>query len=177
MNKHPIGFFVGWFVLVALGAMSVSAQDNRRVVKATLTGYQEVPAVSSTGRGGLWLRLHDSAIEFQLSYTGLEGDVQQAHIHLAQPGVNGGIMVFLCSNLGNGPVGTPECPQSGAVTGVRMGSDMTGGAAGQGVAAGEFEELLRAIRSGNTYMNVHTTKHPGGEIRGQLRTDSDSNPR
>jgi hypothetical protein len=45
-----------------------------------------------------------------------------------------------------------------------------------GIAAGEFDEVLRAIRSGNTYANVHTNKHPGGEIRGQIRTDNETNP-
>jgi hypothetical protein len=42
------------------------------------------------------------------------------------------------------------------------------GPAGQGVAAMEFDELLRAMRAGRTYVNVHSDKHPGGEIRGKL---------
>jgi hypothetical protein len=42
------------------------------------------------------------------------------------------------------------------------------GPAGQGIAAGEFEEILRAMRSGVTYVNDHTDKHPGGEIRGLI---------
>ena len=45
---------------------------------------------------------------------------------------------------------------------------MGAGAAGQGLAAGEFNELVRAIRAGATYVNVHTTGYPGGEIRAQL---------
>ena len=47
------------------------------------------------------------------------------------------------------------------------------GPGAQGIAAGEFAELLAAIRSGNAYANVHTTKYPGGEIRGQIRADDD----
>jgi hypothetical protein len=46
-----------------------------------------------------------------------------------------------------------------------------GGPAGQGIAAGELSELIAAIRAGRTYVNVHTNKHPGGEIRGQVRSD------
>jgi len=42
------------------------------------------------------------------------------------------------------------------------------GPAGQGIAAGEFAELLAAIRAGKTYANVHSAKFPGGEIRAQL---------
>lgn len=176
MKKRLFRLVLALPLLVAVGAASLSAQNHRRVIKTRLTGFQEVPAISSTGRGEFRARLDDDSIEFELSYSNLEGDVQQAHIHLAQGGVNGGITVFLCSNLGNGPAGTPACPQSGTVTGVRMAADMTGGAAAQGLAAGEFSELLRALRSGNTYANVHTTKHTGGEIRGQIRTDDEDNP-
>jgi hypothetical protein len=41
-------------------------------------------------------------------------------------------------------------------------------AAGQGIAAGDFAELVRAIRAGKAYVNVHSSVFPGGEIRGQL---------
>lgn len=79
-------------------------------------------------------------------------------------------MVFYCTNLGNGPVGTQLCPgtTSGSVSGRITAADVIGGAAAQGVAAGEFAEVLRAIREGAVYVNVHTTLFPGGEIRGQL---------
>jgi hypothetical protein len=157
------------------GTENLAAQDGRRGIRATLIGFQEVAAVSSTGRGEFRALVDDASIEFRLSYSGLEGSVTQAHIHFAQRGVNGGITIFLCSNLGNGPAGTPPCPQTGEVTGVRMAGDMTFGAEAQGLAAGEFAELLRAIRTGNTYANVHTEKHTGGEIRGQIRVQNFGN--
>jgi hypothetical protein len=47
------------------------------------------------------------------------------------------------------------------------------GPTGQGIAPGEFAELVRAIRAGATYANVHTDKHPTGEIRGHIQTDDD----
>ena len=47
------------------------------------------------------------------------------------------------------------------------------GPAGQGITAGEWGELVAAIRSGVTYANVHTTAHPGGEIRGQINDEHD----
>jgi hypothetical protein len=43
----------------------------------------------------------------------------------------------------------------------------------QGIAAGEFAEVVRAMRSGLTYANVHTAQSPGGEIRGQVSGDDD----
>ena len=167
MKNRAISRWLGVPLLLALAALSGSAQSNRRVVNADLTGYQEVPAVSSTGTGKFRARLDDASIQFELTYSDLEGTVQQAHIHIGQPGVTGGIMIYFCSNLANPPLGTPPCPQSGTVTGTRMAADVIG-PAGQGIAPGEFEEVLRAIRSGNTYANVHTAKHPGGEIRGPV---------
>ena len=167
MKNRAISRWLGVPLLLAIAALSSSAQNNRRVVSAKLTGFQEVPAISSTGTGTFRARLDDASIQFELTYSGLEGDVTQSHIHIGQKGVNGGIMIFFCSNLASPPLGTPPCPQSGTVTGTRMAGDVIG-PAGQGIAPGEFEEVLRAIRSGNTYANVHTAKHPGGEIRGKV---------
>jgi hypothetical protein len=47
------------------------------------------------------------------------------------------------------------------------------GPVGQGISAGEFDELVSAIRAGKTYANVHTVERPGGEIRAQLELDDD----
>jgi len=81
--------------------------------------------------------------------------------------VAGGISVFLCSNLGNGPAGTQACPQSGTVTGTLRPVDVIG-PDGQGIAPDEFAELVKALRAGVAYANVHSSVWPGGEIRGQL---------
>lgn len=179
MKIRPKIAGIGAVVLLVMATNMTWAQNKRRVVNAQLTGYQEVAAVSSTGKGAFRARLDEASIEFQLSYSGLEGSVRQAHIHLGQRGVTGGITIWLCQTAANpAPAGgavIPECPQEGTVTGTRMASDVIG-PAGQGIAAGEFAEVLRAIRSGNVYANVHTDKHPGGEIRGQVRTDDNQNP-
>ena len=77
--------------------------------------------------------------------------------------------MFLCSNLGNGPAGTQACPAAGGtITGTIRPADILGGAAAQGLAAGEFQELVKAIRGGATYVNVHSVDRPLGEIRAQL---------
>ena len=152
----------------ALACTSVHAEDKG--FRAVLLGTQEVPSVSTGAHGGFALRLSPdgAALHYQLAYDGLEGDVTQAHIHVGQKDVNGGISAFLCSNLGNGPVGTQPCPAPPArISGVITAADVVG-PANQGVAAGEFDELVRAIRSGVAYANVHSTKFPGGEVRSQI---------
>jgi len=157
---------------LAVGGTAAIAGGGPKQSKGALNGYQEVPAVSSTGTGSFRAAIapNGDAIAYKLSYSSLEGDVTQAHIHFGQRGVNGGIVTFLCSNLGNGPAGTQACPPAPAtVEGTIEADDIVGAAAAQGIAAGELGEVLRAIRAGMTYANVHTSKHAGGEIRSQLR--------
>lgn len=146
-------------------------------IKELLTGYEEVPSVSTAGRGQFDARIRgDDEIEWQLRYSDLEGAVQQAHIHLGNVGVNGGITVFLCTNLGNGPTGTPSCPAPPATLSGRIfAADVspnipaTSGARTQGLNTGEIDELIAAMRAGATYVNVHTTTWPGGEVRSQIQ--------
>jgi hypothetical protein len=159
-------------VLVSVGATATSAQgsggDHEGKARARLIGYREVPAISTEGGGTFRAKMvgHD-AFTFRLSYDDLSSHVQQAHIHFGQKSVNGGIAVFLCSNLGNGPAGTAACPDSGEVTGTITAAQVVG-PEGQGISAGEFDEVLDAIRAGVAYVNVHTDNFTGGEIRGQL---------
>lgn len=142
----------------------VGADSKGHRVKARLSGFNEVPAVSSTGRGEFKATIREDAVDWELSYEGLEGTPTTAsHIHFGQKDVNGGVSVFFCG----GPT-TPACTNgSGSFSGTFTAADVIG-PVGQGIAAGEFSELIAAIRAGKTYANVHTNKHPGGEIRGQV---------
>ena len=109
-------------------------------------------------------------------YEGLAG-VTQAHIHLGRPAITGGIVLFLCTNLTPKPAGVPvpqACPDAPAtISGTLTAADVVALAAGQGIAAGEFAEVVRAIRAGATYANVHTTLRQGGEIRGLITRHDD----
>ena len=156
-------------------AAAATAGDRSGDFKTNMTGYEEVPALSTPGNGHVDVKVakDGESLQFELRYRALETAVTQSHIHFGQKAVNGGIVIFFCSNLGNGPAGTPPCPvlpagETATVTGTRTAADMFGGAAGQGIAPGEFEELVRALRAGVAYANVHTDGHPGGEIRGQF---------
>jgi hypothetical protein len=161
------------------GAMAVAgtvaiADDGDRI-RERLSGYEEVPAVSTAASGQFraTLRASRGEIAYRLSYTGLEGDVLQGHIHVGQVHVNGGVSAFLCSNLDNAPAGTPACPPAPATV---EGTIRPAGVVGpndQGIAPGEFAELVRAMEAGVTYANVHSSKFPSGEIRGQLEVGDD----
>lgn len=85
--------------------------------------------------------------------------------------MNGAISVWLCSNMPSPPTppGTPPCPAPPATLSGMAEADDVVGPSGQGIEAGELDELVRAIEAGNAYANVHSTKFPGGEIRAQLR--------
>lgn len=175
MKSLRVGLLAGVAVLLAIaGSHDVAQADGkRRLLRADLDGFEEPPAVSSTASGEFRARIsHDeTSFEYELSFRDLEGTVTQAHIHLGQKSVNGGISIWLCGTATNpGPAGTPDCggPNSGMASRTVSAADVIG-PAGQGIAAGEFAEILTAMRAGATYANVHSTRNPGGEIRGQIR--------
>lgn len=168
---------VTFIAVVALVSVStlVFAQGFKRISEL-LTGYEETPsAVSTTGNGTFNAVISDDAsrIDWELSYNDLEGAVQQAHIHFGQKSVTGPISVFLCTNLGNGPAGTQPCPAPPAtISGTIVAADVTNLANERGISAGELDELVKAIRAGATYVNIHSTRWPGGEIRSQIDGNS-----
>lgn len=154
--------------VVALSGVPATALADK--FTAVIDGYQQVPTLSTSGHG-YFVGVVDTeagVLKYALSYADTEGEVLQAHIHLGRPAVGGGIMVFLCSNLANGPAGTPECPPGPArVTGM-VGTEGVVGPSGQGIEPGEFAEVVNALRHGAAYVNVHTTSYPPGEIRGDI---------
>jgi hypothetical protein len=168
-------------VVALVSASTVVWAQGFKKISELLTGYQEVPSVSTTATGDFNARISNdgSRIDWELSYADLEGAVQQAHIHFGQKGVNGGISVFLCTNLGNGPAGIQPCPAPPAtISGTILAADVspnipaTAAARTQGINTGEIGELINAIRAGATYVNVHSTLWPGGEIRSQINGNS-----
>jgi hypothetical protein len=166
---------VGVIAAVTVAA-TVAVAGGGDSIREELTGYEEtLVALSTTGNGSFKARIDEGQqrIDFRLRYDELEGDVTQAHIHLGARAQSGGISVWLCTNLNNGPVGTPTCPaEPGTVSGTITPVDVVGPAA-QGITAGQFDELVDAIRAGVTYVNVHSTLYGGGEIRAQLDEDDD----
>ena len=135
--------FAGAVALAGL-LLGGSAAAEVHTLRAVLTGNQEVPPSGSSGGGSCTLTLDDvtGSVSVSGTYTGLGSSATAAHIHGPAPvGVNAGILVVLT--------------QSGGTAGT-----LSGG----GVLA---PANIAAMLAGNTYVNVHTTGSPGGELRGQ----------
>jgi CHRD domain-containing protein len=166
------------FLSIVLLATSIPAQAAGGTAFTRLRGFEEVPATSTPGGGSFSAEISDddTSFDYTLSYFNIEGNVTQAHLHFAQRSVNGGIVVFLCSNLtGNSapPAGTQACPtKSGTISGHVTAANVIG-LSGQSLGAGEIQSFIRGIRAGVVYVNVHTDQLPGGSIRGQLLFDPD----
>ena len=174
--------------IAALSTTLASADGGRSsTVSTNLTGYQETPVtINSSGSGEFAAKISSDGTEIQyvLRYRDLSTNVTQSHIHFGRPALTGGIVLFLCTN-GTPPAGVPTppaCPQAPigggtqTVTGTLTAANMlvpnvaTAPLPSQGIDPGVmgFAEVIKAIRNGAAYANVHTSKVPSGEIRGAL---------
>jgi hypothetical protein len=173
------------FVVAAasLANMGVRAADDGGTLRlsARLSSFNEVPpkAVGSHGTFQAALSADGSTLSWTLTWTGLTGPPEFAHIHFAQAGVNSSVMTFFCG----GPMGNPDIPQkpdclqaaSGSITGTTNGGDIIALSSSPdlGLNLHDFATFLRAIRAGDGYVNMHTARFGGGEIRGQIVVDDD----
>jgi hypothetical protein len=176
MKKLALAIAVVSLGAVALITAAIAKNGNGggRNFHAVLIGYNEVPSISTRGSGTFSARLRSATeLEYRLTYRNLEGALTpgtgasgQAHIHLGERHTNGGVSAFLCGGGDKDPCPTPTTNPA-TVEGIIDPADVIG-PSGQGITAGEFAELIRAMRHGATYANVHTVTFPGGEIRGQI---------
>jgi CHRD domain len=161
---------VGLTVVAAAALADRGRGDHGNRFSAKLTGFQETPSESTPGNGSFRARLTNdgTVIHYTLHYEGFEqpaeGATLFAHIHFGQVGFAGGVSAFLCGG-GDKP---PCTPTQGDFEGDIDAADVIGPGV-QGIAAGEMNELIRAMRKGYTYANVHTTLNTAGLIRGQIQ--------
>jgi hypothetical protein len=137
--------------VAALGAMLAvsiglgATRSGTKMLKAKLTAGQEVPkprGVPAGATGTFTGKLVGNKLTWKLTFKGLSGKAVGAHIHMGKPGKSGNVIVALCP---------PRC-----VSG-KTGTIMV------------KKDVRDAIKHGLTYVNVHTAKNPGGEIRGQVK--------
>jgi hypothetical protein len=126
---------------------------GQSIFQAQLSGPNEVPPRTSSGSGAAGFTLDGNVVHFSVEVEGL-GNIIACHIHVAAVGVSGPVRVPLCK----APL------PAGVVNGVLVQGNFTAA----DVVAISFDDLLNAMRTGNAYVNVHTTVYPAGEIRGQV---------
>ncbi len=122
--------------------------SDTAIITFSLSGDQEVPAVSTTASGVGYLAVDQSDFEVMLTVR-TEGvdDADMAHIHTGRVGKNGGVLVAL----------DPSEDETGVWV-VPNGTMID-------------ESILAELLSGGHYVNVHTPENPNGELRGQILTD------
>jgi hypothetical protein len=185
--------------------LSTHANADNEKFSAKLSGFEEIGAlprvtpgpnngepetftfptgaILSPGTGTLQLSLDkkNQTVTYTITYTPMSSPVTQAHIHFGKKRVSGGIMVFFCTNNGNGPPTTPPtplCPNPPdplTVTGTWTPANVVA-VPGQNIpTAGNFDALVAALESDTAYGNIHTANFTSGEIRGQIRRSEDDN--
>ena len=137
--------------------LQVAAQESEQKFIAELTGKEEVPPNQSPSTGFAWVKITNDEIRYEVNVTDMD-KVNAAHIHLAEAGKNGPVVLTLFkggpTEQVNGTVGEANVTASN-LEGPMKGKDVT--------------DLVTAMKNGTTYVNVHTTDFPDGEIRGQLK--------
>lgn len=172
MRPRVIIALVALLAVVSVGSLQATAGGGERF-RGTLSGFEEIPTLSVPGTGTFRAQLsgNGETLSYRLRYSGLTGPALFAHIHLGRPATAGGVVAFLCDSAETAPEGVnvPVCPgASGQVSGTIQASDVIG-PDGQGIAPGEFDELVAAMRARATYANVHTDAFPAGELRAGIK--------
>jgi hypothetical protein len=172
------------FLVLIVFCFSVAtvAEDDANTFRARLRGLDETPgpvATQATGSFTATLSSDGSTLSYTVTYNNLNAHVLFSHIHFGFPKETGGIMVFLCGPAAGAPGGPPAgfpnppaCPDatSGTVSGTVTAANVIGPNS-QGITPGaDFAKVVRAMREGAAYVNVHSTRSPSGEIRGRVLT-------
>lgn len=145
-----------------LTATPAFAGSNRNFA-THLSGGQEVQPVETRAEGQaiFMLSKDGQTLYYKLIAANIE-NVMMAHIHLAPKGVNGPIVVWLYPSV------PPPMLIPGRFSGVLAEGSITSGDLVGPLAGMSLGDLLAEMEAGNTYVNIHTTQYPGGEIRGQI---------
>lgn len=157
-----IGIISVLFVGTSSSAMNLVAGQTEEVFKARLSGTVEVPPNESPAGGSAWVKTSDDKIEYEVNVTDID-KVNAAHIHLGESGKNGPVILTLFKE-------DPTELKTGKLAEANFtASNLEGPLKGKAVS-----DLVAAIKDGTTYVNVHSTDFPDGEIRGQLNASSTS---
>jgi hypothetical protein len=146
-------------MLAALVAVSVPAlAASSTKLKATLNGKSEVPKTTSkaTGKATFTIASNGKSIKYTLSAKNLTGPVVASHVHFGKKGKAGPVIIPICPKA-------CTLPKSGTLTKKNF---------TKAAGVSSFAAAVKAMKAGNTYVNIHTKKFPAGEIRGQIKKSS-----
>jgi hypothetical protein len=171
--KKPRILLVALLVLTIVFTSSIAyaSADASRNFVAPLSGDEEVPPRDTNAHGLAHFKVSKDGTEisYKVNVANIE-NVFAAHIHCGAVGINGPVGVTLF-------MGTPG---GGRINGTLAEGTITVPDAGNGCGWADLDDVVAAMLSGNTYVNVHTNDgvappntgpgdFPGGEIRGQIR--------
>jgi|SRR5215467_2287368 len=179
MRKLLVVILLGIIALIVVPQIVMAANHNEGRVESSehddrdngaiasfnvrLVGSNQVPAVNATSFGHARLRLMDNnTLLFSLVVCNI-ANVTHAHIHVGAAGENGPVVVPFFDEPAYPFSVTHGCATLAA--GVRTPSDLM---PQPGAGINNWNDFLNALLTNHTYVNVHTTAHPGGELRGQL---------
>ena len=147
MRKLSILGLAAAVVVLAVTAIAVAARLDTYKVNATLKAGNETPkpkGVKAAAKGAFSGSYKENAsgavLTWKLTFSGLTGAATAAHIHMGKPGKAGPVVVPLCGPCKSGQKGTAKISKA----------------------------VIKALEGKNAYVNVHTAKNQGGEIRGAV---------
>ena len=160
-------------LLVTVLMFSAVARADQVAFTATLTGSQEVPPSGSAGIGSALVTLDTvtNLLTVNVSFAGLGSPTIASHIHCCTPPGANAMVATAVPTFPGFPLGV--------TTGTYLMSfDLTVAStynpafitAHGGTVAGAMAAFIAGLNSGQTYLNIHTSQFPGGEIRGQLQS-------
>ncbi len=175
--------FITMILSVSLAPVTAHA-DSRNKFKTALSGAQQVinmdvgdavipvKGLVTGAYGHVKFRLsHDrSTIHYVFKATNTATPIFMAHLHLGPKGQNGPVVFWLYADASVNPnFPRSDGPFTGEIRGMLTAADFVMPRDSEGrVLVPSFEEAIANLMNGNTYINVHTVAHPGGEIRGQF---------
>ncbi|SMO60435.1 CHRD domain-containing protein [Fodinibius sediminis] len=145
------------------GKAHIAADHEQRNFRTHLKGRNEVPPVETKAEGQALFKVNKegTSIYYKLLVSNIE-NVLMAHIHVAPPDENGGVVVWLY------PASPPPKLIEGPFQGVLAEGEITADDLTGALEGATLDALIDEMEAGNTYVNVHTTQHPSGEVRGQI---------
>ncbi len=141
-----------FFALVFIGLTSLTHAQT--TFEATLSGSNEVPSITSPASGTITATLTGNDLVIEGEFEGLVGDFAASHIHLGMAGEAGGVLfpLTVVTNVDN---------KGGTILGASNTFTLSSG-------------QIDTLNARGFYVNVHSSEHGGGELRGQLQPNADA---